>query len=233
METGKPEEVVPSEPERDVEPLKWPSCDVRVKEPLNEREIENEQKVFSALSSCGLFEPSHSPQIHTLYHSRARTCAEADENAKGIKGAFTKTLFVRDHGKPPHYWLILTVGGGRVNLRDLRKVLGGRRDLRMVGSDVLLRRLKVTSGAVTPLALMNDTDETREPGEEPIHLFIDRAFWNNPEYEKLLNVHPMHNAASTTMGIDDLVAFCASVGHPVEGYLDFSSEPVTVEFVNK
>ena len=233
MDTEHKEEVVASEPVRDVEPLAWPVVEVRVKEPLNEREIANEQKLFSLLSSEGYLDAGHEPVIHTLYHGRARTCAEADENAKGIRGAFTKTLFVRDHGKQPHYWIVFTVGSSRVNLRDLRKALGAKRDLRMVDEDILLRRLKVTPGAVTPLALFNDTEETREEGEQPISLVVDRCFWRDPAYEGLANVHPMHNAASTTMSIDDIIKFSADHGHPVSAYIDLTTEPLTLEWADK
>ena len=204
------------------EGVEWPHYEVRVKEALNERETAAEQLVWATMRAAGV-EP-----VLTLYHQRARTCADADANAAGLRGAFTKTLFLNDCAEPPTYWLVLTVGSARPDLAALKKALGARGKLRMCTEADLLARLGLTPGAVTPLALVRDQPA---PGQKPVRLVVDRVLWKNPAYEGLLNVHPMHNAASTTLAADDLLRYAAHTGHRVHAFIDTTVTPMGIEVV--
>ena len=213
-----------SEKGKCTEGVEWPHCEVRVKEELDARETAAEQLVWATMRAAGV-----SPVL-TLYHARARTCADADANAAGLRGAFTKTLFLCDCAAPPTHWLVLTVGSARPDLAALKRALGARGKLRMCTEADLLARLGLTPGAVTPLALVRDAPA---PGQKPIRFVVDRVLWKNPAYEGLLNVHPMHNAASTTLAADDLLRYLAHTGHGVHAYIDTTVSPMGIEVVEK
>ena len=204
------------------EGVDWPHYEVRVKEELDARETAGEQLAWATMKAAGV-EP-----VLTLYHARARTCADADANAAGLRGAFTKTLFLCDCATPPTHWLVLTVGSARPDLTALKRALGARGKLRMCTAEDLLARLGVTPGAVTPLALARDRPA---PGEKPVRFVVDRVLWTEPAYEGLLNVHPMHNAASTTLAVDDLLRCLAHTGHSVHACIDTSRTPMGIEVV--
>ena len=206
------------------EGVEWPHYEVRVKEDLIEREVAAEQLSFKTLKDAGV------EAINTLYHARARTCPDADENAAGLRGAFTKTLFMKDLSEPPVYWLVLTVGSARPDLTLLKKTLKAKSKMRMCDEKDLLDRLGVTPGAVTPLALVNDRPEE---GKKPIRFVVDRVFWKNPDYEGMLNVHPMHNAASTTLTIDGLIKYVQYTGHGIHAYIDTTVTPMAIEILDK
>ena len=206
------------------EGTEWPHYEVRVKEELNERETKAEQLAYRTLHAAGV------DPLMILYHARARTCADADEFSAGLRGAFTKTLFMRDCSEPPVFWLVLTVGSARPDLTALKKTLKAKSKLRMGDEKELLERLNVTPGAVTPLALVNDTPAE---GRRPIRFVIDRIFWKNPAFEGLLNVHPMHNAASMTLPIDGLVKYIKDTGHDIHAYIDTTVTPMGIEIVDK
>ena len=58
-------------------------------------------------------------------------------------------------------------------------------------------------GAVTPLAVMNDT-------QGDVQMLLDE----NLRTMSPINAHPLHNAATTSIELNDLLRFMAECNHP-------------------
>ena len=67
----------------------------------------------------------------------------------------------------------------------------------------LMNYLGVIPGAVTPLAALNDSTHA-------VEVVLDTAILQ----DELVNVHPLHNAATTTLSPQGLIRFLEAVEHP-------------------
>ena len=104
-----------------------------------------------------------------------------------------KNLFVRDD-KKRNYYLITVKGDKRVDLKQFRKK-HGTRALSFASAEDLQAKLKLASGSVTPLGLLND--ESRS-----VILYLDDAFL---EGSAMIGVHPNDNTATIRLKTDDLI----------------------------
>lgn len=116
--------------------------------------------------------------------------------------ADAKNLFVRDD-KRRNYYLITVKGDKRVDLKEFRKK-HELRPLTFASADELMGIMKLFSGAVTPLGLLNDE-------EHKVKLFLDDAFG-----EGLIGVHPNDNTATIWLQTADLVRVIKEHGNAVE-----------------
>lgn len=121
---------------------------LRVQRPL-ENEISGDQaRLIVTLSTCGFEEEIY-------YHTPVYTCDEAREELKDLPGVATKNLFLRDRKKKN--WLLLTVlEDQEVRLNAIGALLGLGR-LSLASEEDLFALLRVPAGAVSPLALINDS----------------------------------------------------------------------------
>jgi Ala-tRNA(Pro) deacylase len=135
----------------------------------------------------------------TRQHAPVFTVEEARRLRGEIPGAHSKNLFLIDkNGKP---WLVVCLEDTRVDLKALPAVIGSGR--LSFGKPELLRRiLGVDPGSVTPFALINAT-----PGS--VNVILDESMMS----EELLNYHPLHNAATTSISSSDLLRFIRACGH--------------------
>jgi Ala-tRNA(Pro) deacylase len=119
------------------------------------------------------------------------------ENAPGISG---KNLFLRDK-KGRRYVLLMTLGEKRVDLKQWGKQesLG---KLSFSDSQTLAEYLSVSSGAVGPLALINDS-------QHKIEVYVDRELWE----QGLVQCHPLVNTASLVLTTDAMENFFLMTGH--------------------
>ena len=85
-----------------------------------------------------------------------------------------------------------------------------------------MRFLGITTGAVSPLALINDVTHN-------VHFAIDQSLLRHEQ----LHVHPLVNTLTTTLKTAGLLEFAITTGHsPV--YLKFNQDKsVTVDESNK
>lgn len=113
-----------------------------------------------------------------------------------------KNLFVRDD-KKRNYYLITVKGDKRVDLKGFRKQ-HGLRALSFASAEDLLDIMKLTPGSVTPLGILNDT-------EQRIHFFLDTEFAGNK-----IGVHPNDNTATVWMQADDLMKIIQKHGNVAE-----------------
>lgn len=82
------------------------------------------------------------------------TVAEMMEVLGDMPGAHTKNLFLRDAKKT--YFLASMRQDAQAGLKVMRHIIGARAKLSFASAEALLDKLGVTSGAVSPLAIVND-----------------------------------------------------------------------------
>ena len=79
-------------------------------------------------------------------------------------------------------------------------------DIFSFASDVeLYNYLKLISGAVTPLGLLNDKDKV-------VKFYIDDNFFKDPF---IIGVHPNDNSATVWLNVNDLVSVIKNNGNEV------------------
>jgi Ala-tRNA(Pro) deacylase len=140
----------------------------------------------------------------TIYRHPALHTVEQSKVLRGsIPGAHVKHLFLRD--RKHQLWLITVDEDRQVDTKLLRQRLGAKGSLTF-GSESLLRgTLGVAPGAVTPLAVFNDSHGR-------VCSVLDRALLG----AALMNVHPLHNEATIALAPEDLMRFLSARGHSPE-----------------
>lgn len=116
--------------------------------------------------------------------------------------ADAKNLFVRDD-KKRNYYLISVKGDKRVDLKEFRRK-HELRPLTFCTADELMDIMKLYSGAVSPLGLLNDE-------EHKVKFYLDESFGAG-----LIGVHPNDNTATIWMQTEDLVRIISEHGNIVE-----------------
>ena len=149
--------------------------------------------IFDFLESEGL-------AFQRFNHDPVYTCEQADAALQGAPGARTKNLFLRDD-KGSRHLLLMTRNGKHVDLRGLGEMLHIKK-LGFASAEKLQRLLGIEPGAVTVLALLNDT-------LKQVELFVDRELWE----EDFIQCHPLVNTATLVLARADLEKFFAVTGH--------------------
>lgn len=137
-----------------------------------------------------------SPRLHA--HPPLRTVEDAHAIWDSLPGAQVKNLFIKDAGK--QFWLVVVPGDPRMDTKALAPLIGSKR-ISFGSADDLRAILGVEPGSVTPLAMMNDT-------QQQVRLVIHAPLM---EAATLL-VHPLVNTATLEMAPADLLRFLAHVG---------------------
>ena len=153
------------------------------------------QELMTRLDELGL-------ATTTVDHEPVFTVAESDRLHQEIPGGHTKNLFLKDaKGK---LWLVVAECHTNVDLKTLPKTIGSAR-LSFGKAELLMEVLGVAPGAVTALALINDTTHR-------VSVVVDRRLM---EYD-VINCHPLVNTATTSLRRDDLVRFMEACGHAAQ-----------------
>ncbi|MBQ4339676.1 MAG: prolyl-tRNA synthetase associated domain-containing protein [Firmicutes bacterium] len=113
-----------------------------------------------------------------------------------------KNLFLRDD-KKKNYYLLTVREDKRVNLKELRSILGSR-PLSFASENDLQKYLGLQRGAVTPLGVLNDS-------EHAVKVYIDKEF-----EDRSLGIHPNDNTASIWLETKVLAALLKEAGAEVE-----------------
>jgi Ala-tRNA(Pro) deacylase len=127
------------------------------------------------------------------------------EDAKSIRsGADSdigqiKNLFV--HNKKKKMWLLTLHEDRQINLKQTAVQIGAGR-FSFCNSERLMQYLGVIPGAVSPLALLNDT------GCE-VEFYIDEILMAHP----VIHVHPLDNRVTVTIETGKMLNFLATHGH--------------------
>ena len=171
---------------------------------MTESHIISSDGLFARLDELGIvYENPHHQPYFTVQQSQA---------LRGkLEGGHIKNLFLRD--KKRRMWLITVEEDRKINLKALRRSLAAQGNLSFGSSDLLMESLGVLPGAVTPFAIINDSNRL-------VTLVLDQALLEH----SLVNAHPLRNDMTTVIASKDLMEFAKAELH-VPVILDFD-EPI-------
>jgi len=138
-------------------------------------------------------------QVTTAEHEAVFTVEQAKAHREGMRGVFTKNLFVRN--KKGVMWLLVLQEDRKVDLKELGKQIGAGR-ISFGSAERLLRTLGVVPGAVSPFGLINDVDHQ-------VRLVLERALLEG----ETLHFHPLDNTKTTAISPAGFQKFLRSTGH--------------------
>jgi Ala-tRNA(Pro) deacylase len=137
----------------------------------------------------------------TVTHPPLFTVEESQALRGQIPGGHTKNLFLKD--KKDTLYLVVALENAVVELKSLHRRLGASGRFSFGSAELLRATLGVDPGAVTPFAVLNDT-------ERRVAVVLDAAMMMHVT----LNYHPLRNTMTTSIGRDDLIKFLDATGHP-------------------
>ena len=149
-------------------------------------------KLLSRFAELGIAAP-------TVPYPAHQTVEEGKALRGDMSGTFTKNLLLKD--KKGRLFLVVANEDGDVNLKTLHTRIGASGRLGFASGDQMRDALDVEPGALTPLAVLNDTDNLVTP-------VIDASLMSAEQ----LNFYPLANTESTGISPQDLLSFIASCG---------------------
>lgn len=158
-------------------------------------DLEEENQVYRYLESLGINYTRHP-------HPPVYTVEEAEEYWKDIQGAHTKNLFLRDN-KGKRHFLVTLERSKNASLADISEKLQVGK-LSFASDRRLEKYLGLTTGAVSPLGLINDQ-------ENQVEVVLDSDLEKYP----YVNFHPNVNTATVTIPWQDFVHFLESTGSKI------------------
>ncbi|WP_162917317.1 prolyl-tRNA synthetase associated domain-containing protein [Dongia deserti] len=150
------------------------------------------QQLLGRLEALGIAYRNHE-------HAAVFTVEEAKALRGALHGGHIKNLFLRN--KKEEMWLVVAEEDKRIDLKALGERLGAGK-LSFGSADRLMRYLGVLPGAVTPFAIINDTDRK-------VKVVLDRDLMGFDP----VNAHPLVNTMTTALSPRDLVRFLEAEGH--------------------
>lgn len=148
--------------------------------------------LLARLDALGIMHETHD-------HAPAMTVEDGRALHGHMPGVHTKNLFLKD--EKGALFLVTAPWERAINLKRLHPLIGCRR--LSFGSAVLLEEcLGVKPGAVTALAIINDTAGRVTP-------VLDH--WMTTQ--NMVNCHPLVNTATTLLKVADLLRFIEATGH--------------------
>ena len=135
----------------------------------------------------------------TSTHPPLRTVEDSKRLRGALPGGHVKNLFLRD--KRGRHWLLTALEDARIDLKRMAQRLDAAK-FSFANADALKTMLGIEPGAVSPLAVVNDT-----AGQVTVVLDED-LLKHDP-----LNVHPLVNDRTTTMATADLLRFLETCNH--------------------
>ena len=146
------------------------------------------------------FLSEHSIAYQRVDHPPVFTCEEAEQLVPPTPGADTKNLLVRDK-KGRRHFLVVVGYDKSVDLKALSSTLGVS-NLSLASSERLGRHLGVEPGAVSLLAVVNDSDGA-------VEVVLDADLWK----ADVLRCHPLVNTSTLAIHRDDIERILEITGH--------------------
>ncbi len=137
----------------------------------------------------------------TVTHPPLFTVGESQALRGAIAGGHTKNLFLKD--KKGALFLVTALEDAAIELKSLHRRLGAGGRFSFGSADLLRATLGIEPGAVTPFAVMNDSDGR-------VTVVLDAALMRHAT----INCHPLVNTMTTSIAGADLIKFLAATGHP-------------------
>ena len=138
-------------------------------------------------------------EVEVVPYPEAPTVEEGKRLRGLMAGTFTKNLLLRD--KKGALFLIAVHEDRVLDLRTLHTRLGASGRLGFAAAERMVEVLGVTSGGLTPLAVINDH-------EGIVTVVLDASLLGSEQ----VNFHPLDSAESIGLHPDELVAFIRSCG---------------------
>jgi Ala-tRNA(Pro) deacylase len=135
----------------------------------------------------------------THTHLPLRTVEDAKAFRGDLPGAHIKNLYLRDRKK--HNFLIVVQEDRQIDLKSFGGQIGSDR-LSFGSADRLFEMLGVRPGAVSPFALINDSDHK-------VQLILDADLAD----QSCLYAHPLVNDVTLGLSGADLLRFTTFTGH--------------------
>ena len=154
----------------------------------------NKAEIYDYLNSLGIW-------YEVTEHNAVFNMAEMSSVNLPYPEAVAKNLFVRDD-KKRNYYLITIKEDKKVNLKIFKQT-NNTRPLSFASETDLMSIMGLTSGAVTPLGILNDE-------EYKVQFFLDEAFLEKPG---VIGLHPNENTATVWLKTEDLMKIIKSHGN--------------------
>lgn len=154
------------------------------------------EKVYKALEDLSI-------KFEYYEHPPAPTIEIAKEYWKDLDATHCKNLFFRNHKGNKHY-LVVFEHLQNLSVKSLEQKLKQGK-ISFASGWRLDKYLDVEAGSVSPLALVNDT-------ENHVHVFFDDNLLN----AKTISFHPGINTASLVIQFTDFMRFMKWVGNQFE-----------------
>ncbi len=132
-------------------------------------------------------------------HEAMRTVEQSKQFRRGATGGFSKNLFLRN--KKGRMWLVTVSEDQTIDLKQLGSQLGAGR-VSFASPERLMLYLGVIPGAVTPLAVINDT-------QQQVTAVIDHTL----SVADPVHFHPCDNTMTTTLSWDGLMIYMRACDH--------------------
>lgn len=139
--------------------------------------------------------------LHT--HPAVFTVPEANIHCGHIPGSHIKNLFLRNK-KTDQFYLVTIPGEARLDLKQFRKSVGAPK-VRFANAEDLFQILGITPGAVSPLGLINDT-------ENRTVFIIEKKLWN----ADMICAHPNINTETLQITSDNFHRLIHATGNTLE-----------------
>ena len=139
----------------------------------------------------------------TVDHPPVFTVEEARTLRGTIAGAHSKNLFLKD--KKGALFLVVAREEATIDLKRLHGRIGASGRLSFGQAELLLDKLGVEPGSVTPFGLVNDDPPS-------LRVILDAEL----VAAETVNFHPLVNTATTSLASADLLAFIRATGHEPE-----------------
>jgi len=145
------------------------------------------------LSSLGI-------EVTTHRHPAVFTVEESRGVCDHIPGAHTKNLFLRD--RKERHFLVTIEQDAVVDLKTIHTLIGASGRVSFGKPEKMMELLGVVPGAVTVFGVINDT-------AHDLTVVLDEPLMKS----EIINGHPLHNEATTSIRRDDLLRFITATGH--------------------
>lgn len=136
-------------------------------------------------------------------HEAAFTMEDLERAGLNRDGSICKNLFLRDF-KGKRHMLVVLRGDKQADLVLIRNEINSSR-LSFGSDERLEKRLDVKKGSVSPLGIINDT-------ENAVELYFDRDLKD----AEVLGFHPNDNTATVFLSFESVKKYCESTGHKIK-----------------
>ncbi|KXF79379.1 DNA-binding protein [Paramesorhizobium deserti] len=153
-------------------------------------------ELFAFLDQLGI-------KVKTVTHPPLFTVADSQSLRGEIAGGHTKNLFLKD--KKDNFFLVTVEEDAVVDLKTVHTLIGAASRVSFGKPEKLMEYLGLLPGSVSTLGAINDT-------EGKVKIILDDGLMRHD----IINVHPLTNEATTSIGRDDLVRFLRATGHEPE-----------------